>query len=103
NKILKYIAVISLSLLVFACDKDDFTGHSTLTPSSPTVTIVMPQPANFIEKDSTFEFTISINTPQIVDIAIPLSVVGGDATEGEDFTMDHLVIIPAHRTSTRAS
>lgn len=103
NRFLRYISIGSLSLLVFACDKDEFTGDSTLTPTNPEISFALPAPPNFIEKDSTFEFTITINTPQIVDIAIPLSVTGGDATEGDDFTMDHEVIIPAHRTSTKAS
>ncbi|HYF68839.1 MAG TPA: Calx-beta domain-containing protein [Ohtaekwangia sp.] len=103
NKIIRYTSIASFSLLAFACDKDDFTGDSTLSPTDPVVTFVLPEPANFVEKDSTFEFTISINTPQIVDISIPLSIVDGDATEGEDFSMDHVVTIPAHRTSTKAS
>lgn len=103
NKISIYISLTTLSFLAFACDKDEFTGDSKLTPTNPTVAIGLPEPANFIEKDSTFEVTITINTPQVVDIIIPLTIVDGDATEGDDFTIDHEVFIPAHRTSAKAT
>lgn len=106
KKILKkYITIMMLSPLFLACDKDDLTGESTLVKSNPTISINIPNnAATFIEKDSTFQYVISIDQPQIADIAIYLTQIAGDATEGEDFTIGTpVVIIPANRTSAVAS
>jgi hypothetical protein len=109
NKILKkYTALLALPLLLaVACEDDDNTGHSNLTPSNPTVTVAIPNPQiTLAEKDSTFEFTITLSEPQIVDVMVYINVTGGTATLGEDFTIDNTssrVLIPAYRTSGKAS
>jgi hypothetical protein len=91
--------------LAFACDDEDFTGDSTLTPSAPTVSIAIPNNnVNMIEKDSTFEYTITLSQPQIVDVAVYVKKVSGDATLGSDFSIgSDVVIIPANRTTGTAT
>lgn len=104
NKILKYIMFTSLSIAFFACDKDEYTGDSKLTPGSPTATVSVPTPAiSLVEKDSVFEFTVTLNSPQIVDVSVYLKMIEGDATEGDDFGMDEVVTIPAGKTSATAT
>jgi hypothetical protein len=105
NKILRNISVLGLAALAFACDDgDDLTDHSTLAPSSPTVSIEIPNNnVTFVEKDSTFTYTLTLNTPQVVDVAVYLNVIEGDASNGDDFSYSQEVIIPAHRTSATAT
>ena len=100
------LAIALLAAVGVACETDDYTGDSTLTPSNPTVTIEIPNPEiTLLEKDSVFEFTVTLNEPQIVDIAIYIKMIAGDATEGDDFTIQSAnsrVFIPAYRTSGKA-
>lgn len=100
----KYIMIAGAALLAFACDKDDLTGDSPLSPSSPTVSIgVANSTVAFVEKDSTFEYTITLSEPQIVDVDIYVTQVGGNAVEGEDFTIGTSIVrIPANSTTGTA-
>jgi hypothetical protein len=102
NKLInKYLILGVVALSAFACDeKDDLTGDSTLTPSTPTVNVnVASSSVAFIEKDSTFEYTVTLSEPQIVDVDVYVTQVGGNATEGEDFTIGTSVVtIPANST-----
>jgi hypothetical protein len=97
----KYISILALAAFA-ACSDDDKTGESILTPTAPTVNITIEHPeVTLLEKDSTFEFTVTLTTPQIVDVAVYVNVTGGDATEGSDFTYTSLLKIPANRTSAK--
>jgi hypothetical protein len=97
----------SILLAAFACDNDEFKNDSTLTASNPTVSVDAPfgSNVNFIEKDTTFEFTVTLSEPQIVDVAVYVNVnAGGSATEGEDFALGtNRIVIPAFRTSAKGS
>ncbi|MBT1689624.1 Calx-beta domain-containing protein [Dawidia soli] len=96
----RYISILGLAAAFAACSDDDQTGDSILTPTAPTVNITIDHPeVTMLEKDSTFTFTVTLSTPQIVDVAVYVNVTGGDATEGEDFTYTSLLKIPANRTS----
>jgi hypothetical protein len=98
----KYISLLALAAAFAACSDDDKTGESILTPTAPTVNITIEHPeVTLLEKDSTFEFTVTLSTPQIVDVAVYVNVTGGDATEGSDFTYTSLLKIPANRTSAK--
>lgn len=105
NKHLNKFIIAGFSLMAFACDKDDFTGDSTLTPTNPTIDIeVEDSDVSFLEKDSTFTFTLTLSEPQISDVAVYVTQVAGDATMGEDFTLgSDVVIIPANTTSAVAT
>ena len=40
KNILKYIALFTaVAFVLFSCEKDDYTGDSKLSPTSPTITI----------------------------------------------------------------
>lgn len=98
----KYLAyVLGLAVIVVACDDDDFTGDSTLTASSPTISIgSASSSANEGEK---ITIDVSISEAQIVDIPVYVSVTDGDASLGDDFTIDNTnsrALISAGRTST---
>jgi len=105
NKHFNKIIVAGFSLLAFACDKDELTGDSMLTPTSPTVSIMVEDSeVAFTEKDSTFTYTIELSEPQITDVAVTVKQIAGDATLGSDFTIgSSQVIIPANSTSATAS
>ncbi len=81
------------------CKDEDFTDYSNLTATNPTASVEWTAPASTTERDDVFPFTITLSEPQVVDVRVNVSVVeGGTATEGEDFDIDHLVIIPAGTT-----
>jgi hypothetical protein len=104
NKHINKYIMIGAALMAFACDKDDLTGDSPLTPSSPTVNIdIANSTVAFVEKDSTFEYTITLSEPQIADVDIYVMQVGGNAVEGEDFTIGTSIVrIPANSTTGTA-
>lgn len=101
-KILTYSLSLGVVATLYSCDSDDATGHSTLTPTAPTISITGggAQSAVFDDANSTVTFGITMSTEQIVDVAVHVFVTGGDATEGEDFEIsDSRVVIPAFSTS----
>ena len=98
----KYIFLLLIApLFTFVgCDKEDYTGGSTLIPSSPSATMSHDIPASMVEDNVVFPVTITLSEAQIVDILIGISVLdGGTATEGADFITDHELNIPAFSTS----
>lgn len=98
----KYILSLGVLLLVFSsCEKDDFTGHSKLTPTNPTMTIkgVDANGYNLVEQNKTYTFEVELSEAQVVDVNINVVFAGGDATPGADFTFVEHVIIPAYQTT----
>jgi len=75
-----------MSLFLFSCDTEDYTGYSTLVPTSPTITVSgVPSSINFIEQDSTFTFTLTMSPAQIMNVTVYVTQSAGTATEGDDF------------------
>jgi hypothetical protein len=104
--IIKNIAVVLLAFLVFTgCDDEDFTGNSSLTPTTGATISVSGLPSsapNFLEMDTTFTFTVTLSEAQVVDVPVYISQSAGDASLGADFTIDNnnsRVVIPAFSTS----
>jgi len=101
--IIAFTAFASLSAVMSSCSKDDFTGASTIKASNPSITIDAPATISFVEKDTTFEFAVTLSEPQIVDVAIYINVLEtSTAIEGEDYAVNNSngrVLIPAYRTS----
>lgn len=94
----------SVILVTASCnlsEQESYTGTSTLSASSPTVTINADDFINIpgVEKDQTYTYTVTLSEPQIADVKIQVFQSGGTATEGEDFTLDHTVTIPAYETT----
>lgn len=92
------MAVFSMS-----CDKEDYTGHSNLTPSNPTISIDVPAAGiTLLEKDTTYSFTVTLSEAQIVDIAVYVTQIDGNATLGEDYEIGNSggrIFIPAYSTT----
>jgi len=106
---IKIISMFVAIILVFsACNKDDYTGYSKLTPTDPTITVAfgdvtsIPDAGNYTgETDSTITVNVSMDVAQIVDVAVFISVIDGNATEGEDFSLSaNEIFIKAGETST---
>ncbi len=104
NKFIKYISVLSIaSLLAVGCDNtDDNTGDSsllTVNPPAVTINYTHGSVTNLVETDATYPFTISIAQPVDYDVVVKVTVVGGTATQGEDFDVPNELSIPAGSTS----
>lgn len=98
KKYIYSLILFTVTGLMFSCDDEDFTGDSTLTPSSPSIAVTVPNAAAFVEQDTTFTFTVELSEPQVVDVAVYIFQSGGTATAGSDFTFTNRVVIPAYRT-----
>ncbi len=101
-----FAIVLILCIVGFSsCEKDDYTGATVTSPTSPTATISeLGMPDYMIEQDTTFNYTITLDQPQIVDIVYNVSLTDANtATEGVDFDFDHSVLIKAYETSGSGS
>ena len=97
----KLTAVICTLFLAISCSEDDATGYSTMQPTSPTLAVDwgFENTQTLVEEERTYPFTVTLSEPQIVDVQVDLTQVGGDATEGADFAFPHTITIPAGQTS----
>ena len=102
-KIYKYklLGVLMALAIVFnGCDDEDTTGHSSVTPTNPSVNLTVPT-FNDLDfgADATYSVAVTLSEPQVVDVRVYLTQVGGDAVEGEDYAVSaHFVDVPAYRT-----
>jgi hypothetical protein len=102
KSIFSYLAALTTVLFVVGCDQEDNTGFSTLEPTSPTLSVTTSVSSkSLIEDDSTYEFTATLSTVQLVDVKLFIMQVDGDATNGEDYTVDGSLVIPAGSTSAK--
>ncbi|WP_053991442.1 hypothetical protein [Mangrovimonas sp. TPBH4] len=101
NKFIKIYLMVFALIVTTACSDDDLTGHSTMEPSTPTLSVALDFANNqtLVEEETTYGFTVSISEPQIVNVRVYLEQTAGDATDGEDFSFPHSVTIPAGSTS----
>ncbi len=88
-------------VIAFAgCEKDDFTGHSQLVPTNPTITVDMGTIPTVIDGvKQAHKITLNMDAAQIVDVAVHVMVIDGTATQGVDFDVPSTVTIKAGRTS----
>lgn len=102
KSIFSYLAAITTALFVVSCDQEDNTGFSTLEPTSPTLSVTTSVSSkSLIEDDSVYEFTATLSTVQLVDVKLFVTQVAGDASNGDDYTVDGTLIIPAGSTSAK--
>ena len=96
--------LFALSAIIISCDEDQQTGESLMSPTSPTISIVLDggSSTTLIEDDSTHGFTVSLSETQIVDVKLHVSQIGGTAG-GSDYEMTSLITIPAGYTSASGS
>jgi hypothetical protein len=102
SRFLLFLAVVTFAFT--GCDTDDFTGQSTMVPTTPFPGITvseLPMNVIFQERDTTLEFTFTMASIQTVDVSIKISVdPSSTATEGEDFQLNSRnVVIPAFTTT----
>ena len=72
-----------------------------MVPSNPALDVALSfdNAVTLVEDDVVYPFTINLSEAQIVDVKVLLSKTDGTATEGEDFTFPHEIIIPKGSTS----
>lgn len=101
NRLLNIGLALLAMVSIVACSDDDLTGESTMQATAPNLSVALDfnSSETLIEDGSTYDFTVSISEPQIVNTVVYLEQTGGDATEGDDFTFPHTVTIPAGSTS----
>lgn len=101
NRFLKIALVLSGLILTTACSEDDATGASTMTATNPSLSVALDfaNTQTLVEEEVTYGFTVTLSEPQIIDVRIYLSQIGGDATNGADFSIPPNVTIPAGSTS----
>ncbi len=94
--------LMAFVLLVSSCttDQEEYTGAGNVIPTSPQITIT-PEVSNLslIEDNSSYTYTVDLSTTQLVDVVVKVSQIGGDATMGDDFTIDNSLVIRAGSTS----
>ncbi|PKP13067.1 MAG: hypothetical protein CVU08_07275 [Bacteroidetes bacterium HGW-Bacteroidetes-3] len=102
KSIFSYLAALTAALFVVSCDQEDNTGFGTLVPTSPTLTVTTSvSNKSLIEDDSVYEFTATLSTPQLVDVKLFVTQIAGDAINGDDYTVDGSLVIPAGATSAK--
>src|SRR5665648_1252774 len=83
--LLSLLAVISIGIV--SCDDENNTGYSTMTPTSPTITISagFTSPVTLTEDNSVHTFTVTLSEPQIADIKLYICLLyTSDAADEED-------------------
>lgn len=96
NILIKIYFSILTFLLMFSCsEKDDYTGDSVLSVSSPTLAVSLgfPNAQTLIEQEISYDFTVTISEIQAVDVVVYLEQTEGTATVNEDFSMPQSVKI----------
>jgi hypothetical protein len=100
NVLKPILSVVSLALLFSACEKDDFTGHSRLVPTSPVITVTLPDQVDLDDPaQDVFDITVTMSVAQIVDVAIHSVQMSGDAVPHEDYDIEDRIIIPKGQTT----
>ncbi len=97
------IVVFALSgAFITGCEDDDNTGYSTLKPASPTITLAksFADKVTLVEQDSTFEYTLTLSEPQLVDIQVNVAQIGGTASS-DDYSMTEALYFAAGATSAK--
>jgi len=92
------------SLFIVSCDKEDYTGYSTMKPSSPTISITpgFTSPVALVENDAKYEYTVTLSEPQLVDVHLSVAQIDGTAS-ASDFEMTTSIVIVAGETSGKGS
>jgi hypothetical protein len=96
NKFIKISFVMLAFLLMLSCEeKEDFTNTSSLTATSPSLTVSLgfTNTQTLVEQKADYDFTVTISEVQIVDVLVQLEQTGGTATAGTDFTFPSTVTI----------
>ena len=103
NKFIKISFSFLALLLMFSCESnDDYTGDSVVNATNPSLTVSLgfSNTETLIEKEASYDFTVSISEAQIADVIVNLVQTAGTATAGSDFSMPSSVTILKGTMST---
>lgn len=98
------LSTLMLTTLFVGCNEDDFAGQSNLevaTGVKITVTTDFASPVSIIEGDNKYNFTVTLDKPQSVDLVVKINQVGGTASAA-DYAVNKSITIPAYKLSATA-
>jgi hypothetical protein len=98
------LSTLILTTLFVGCNEDETTGQSNLevaTGAKITVTTDFASPVSIIEGDNKYNFTVTLDKPQSVNVVVKINQVGGTASAG-DYAVDKSITIPAYKLSATA-
>ena len=108
NKIF-IVLILAFATTFVSCEADDqATGKGTLnvaTGVTASISLNTPLAATNVTKEAeekVFNYTITLNKPQVVPVLVYVSQTGGTADD-HDFSFDSQVIVPAYATSAKGS
>jgi len=102
KSIFSYLLALTIGLFIVSCGQEDYTGTSTFVPTAPSLSVTTSvSSASLIEDNSVYTFTATLSEPQLVDVKLFVTQVGGDATLGADYTVDGSLVIAAGSTSAK--
>lgn len=96
-----YALLIISALFIASCEKEDYTGYSTLTAvENVNVSLTWDEapPATLVEGGQSFPFTLTLDKKQVVDVHVHVIQSGGDA-DHDDYSVTEELVIPAYATS----
>lgn len=93
-----------MGFVIASCDDEDNTGFSTLKVSVPTISITpeFSTPLALVENDTKYEYVVSLDMPQLVDIHLSVEQVDGTAS-ADDYEITSTIVIPAGATTAKGS
>ena len=100
-----HLALLAVfGFFIVSCDSEDFTGYSTVKVKSPSITITpgFTSPVTLVENDQKYEFTVSLNEAQVVDIHLAVKQIEGTAS-ADDYELTGTVVVPAGSLSGKGS
>lgn len=99
--LLTLIAMIGIATI--SCDREEYTGYSTLVPTSPTITVTpaFTSPLVLTEDNTKHKVTVTLSEPQVADIKLYISQIDGTA-DASDYVVTNSVVIPVGSTSASA-
>ena len=98
------LAVLTLTTLFVGCAEPELTGQSNLevgTGIKVTLTTDFASPVSIIEGDNKYNFTITLDKTQPVDVVVKINQIDGTASSS-DYTVDSSITIPAYTLSASA-
>lgn len=98
------LSTLILTTLFVGCNEEDTTGQSNLevaTGVKITLTTDFASPVSIIEGDNKYNFTVTLDKPQSVDVVVKINQVGGTAS-ADDYAVDKSITIPAYKLSATA-
>lgn len=97
------LSVLSLGSLVTGCKPDEHKDFSTLVKNTASTVEITGVPAALVVNESVNDvvatITVSLSEPQIVDVHVPITQIGGDAEDGADYELSTTdLVFPAYTT-----